>query len=165
MKNIYRQSESEKAVGRLLRISAVIIMVMVWILIDKGNIYGQSLSQKDAVSKQLTGQSVQSPQFREGDGDDSGRDGDIIPTDDDDSGEFVVKPNPVHTDLVFDFEFTVRTGIPYQVVDPLGRLVARGVFEPGVSTQSLDFSRFKSGLYIVTLDLGDKVAVRRIVKQ
>ncbi|MBP9151892.1 MAG: T9SS type A sorting domain-containing protein [Flavobacteriales bacterium] len=163
MKNIYNNYKSHKAVNGLLRISAIIIMTMVWILIDKGNIYGQSLSEKSQLSKQALEQSSnsQTPLFKDGD---ESRDGDL-PIDDDEDNEFVVKPNPVEGDLVFDFEFTVKTSIPVEIYNPLGKLVGTGVFEPGISSQKLDFSHFPTGMYIVRLNIGGKAEVRRVIKK
>lgn len=137
-------------------------MVMVWILIDKGNVYGQSLSENKEALKHGVSSTSQSALLREGD-DSVDRDGGLPSQEE--GNEFVTRPNPVQSDLVFDFEFTVKMGIPYQVVDPLGRLVAQGTFEPGINTQSIDFSRFKQGLYLVQLHLGDKIEVRRILKR
>jgi len=68
-------------------------------------------------------------------------------------------------DLVFDFEFTVKVGIPYEVVDALGRLAVKGTFSPGISTQSIDLSRLRTGMYLVRLDMGRKVEVRKILKK
>lgn len=160
MKHNYKQQEGHELLGRLLKISVISILILVWILIDKGNIYGQSLTQKDDASKQALQGQMDSPLFKGGDDEPSG---DELPTDDE-GDDFVTRPNPVKTELVFDFEFTVKTNIPYDVLDPLGRLAAQGTFEPGIRTQSIDFSKFKTGMYIVRLDLGDKVKVRRIIK-
>lgn len=160
MNNIYKNLKDGKPVKSLARITAIIIMVMVWILIDKGNIYGQSIADRDVISKSSLEVETQSAQLREGD--DSRGDG--IPTEDE-GDHFTARPNPVQQDLVFDFEFTVKEGIPVQVLDPLGRLAYQGSFEPGISKQKLDFSGFKKGMYIVRLDLGNKVAIRRIIKQ
>ncbi|MBI1286651.1 MAG: T9SS type A sorting domain-containing protein [Flavobacteriales bacterium] len=170
MNKIYKDSDGERAVSRLLKISAVVIMVMVWILIDKGNIYGQNAAKVSSVSKTLHPQTIQSPQFKGGDGGDggdggegSGGEGGGVPPSDD--GGFVIKPNPVQTDLVFDFEFTVRTAIPVQIYDPLGRLVDQQVFQPGLNSQKLDFSKYQTGMYLVRLDLGNRVEVRRVIKK
>lgn len=160
MSNIYKNIKDGKPARSLARITAIIIMVMVWILIDKGNIYGQSISDRDVISQSSLEGETQSALLREGDD----PRGDEIPTEDE-GGHFTARPNPVQQDLVFDFEFTVKEGIPVQVLDPLGRLAFAGVFEPGINTQTLDFSRFKKGMYIVRLDLGDKIAIRRIIKQ
>ncbi len=160
MSNIYKNLKDGKPVKSLARITAIIIMVMVWILIDKGNIYGQSIADRDVISKSALSSETQSPQLRESDD----VRGDELPTEDE-GDLFTARPNPVQQELVFDFEFTVRSGIPVEVLDPLGRIAYQGHFEPGVSTQSLDFSGFKKGMYIVRLDLGGKVAIRRIIKQ
>ena len=75
MKNIYNDYKNHKAAKGLLRVSTIIIMAIVWILIDKGNIYGQSIAEKSQLSKKALDQSIaaQSPLFRTGDGD-----GDIL---------------------------------------------------------------------------------------
>ncbi len=160
MKNIYKSIKDGKPAKRLGRITIIIIMAMVWILIDKGNIYGQSLDHRSVISKSSIESETQSALLREGDD----VRGDEIPTGDE-GDYFTLKPNPVEHDLVFDFEFTVKEGIPVQVLDPLGRLAYTGVFQPGISTQTLDFSGFKTGMYIVRLDFGDKIEVRRIIKR
>jgi hypothetical protein len=163
MKNIYNNYKSHKAVKGLLRVSTIIIMAIVWILIDKGNIYGQGLADKSQLTKQELEQSsdVQTPVLREGDG---SRDGDI-PIEEDEDNTFTVKPNPVQDDLVFDFEFTVKTAIPVEIYNPLGKLVDQSTFVPGISSQKLDFRRLPVGMYIVRLDLGNKTEVRRIIKK
>jgi len=163
MKNIYNNYKGHKAVKGLLRISAILILAMVWILIDKGNIYGQSFSEKSQLSKLSLEQSTtsQTPLFKNGDG---SRDGDL-PLEGDEDNEFVVKPNPVEGELVFDFEFTVKTSIPFEIYDPLGKLVDTGGFEPGIKSQKLDFSKYPTGMYIVRLNIGGKVEVRRVIKK
>ncbi|TNF25645.1 MAG: T9SS type A sorting domain-containing protein [Bacteroidetes bacterium] len=161
MKTFYNETQSRLVSSRLLKFSAVLLLVLVWILIDKGNVYGQAQSESQLQLNSLQRSKSHQPHFRtEDDGD--GRDGDVIT--DDGGDEFVVKPNPVQFDLVFDFEFTVKTGIPYEVVDPLGRLVDRGMFVEGIKTQKIDFSQFENGMYLVRLQIGEKMAVRRILK-
>ena len=161
MSNIYQSIKDKKPAKRLARITAIIIMVAVWILIDKGNIYGQSVAHRDVISKSVVQAEIQLAQLRQGD---NFRGDGELPTGDDE-GSFTVKPNPVQGELVFDFEFTVRTEIPYEVLDPLGRIAFTGFFEPGLATQTLDFSRLKTGMYIVRMHLGNKLDVRRIIKQ
>ena len=155
MKKIYTDI---KASGPA-RVIAIVVMVMVWILIDKGNIYGQSVVVEASVAKAAEFQ-VQSQLLREGADE---RVGGILT--EEEGGEFVVKPNPVSGDLVFDFEFTVREGIHYEVMNPLGKLVESGLFQPGLSTHSIDFSRLKSGMYLVRLDFGSRLEVRRIIRK
>ena len=165
MINIYNKIKGEKPVKSLARITGIIIMIAVWILIDKGNIYGQSISDGDVISKSTQEPVSRSALFRSADdatGDD-GLGGDVPTVDEDDL--ITIKPNPVEGELVFDFEFTVKTGIPYEVLDPLGRFAFQGVFEPGITTQSLDFAMLKTGMYIVRMHLGNKLEVRRIIKQ
>lgn len=161
MNNIYKNLKEGGPLKGLARVSAILIMIMVWILIDKGNIYGQSLSQ-DEVKQPLRIEKVSTS------GADlaksGGGEGDLLDDSDEDT-DFQVYPNPVKQDLVFDFEFTVREAIPYEVLSPLGRLVAKGEFEPGLSVQGLDFSRFKSGMYIVRLTINGKSKVKRVIRE
>jgi hypothetical protein len=164
MNNIYKDFKEGRPLNGLARVSAILIMIMVWILIDKGNIYGQDKLAGDVISADVQKLSMQQAPLLRG-GDDSGdADGDII--DESDEGtDFQVYPNPVKHDLVFDFEFTVRETIPYEVFNPLGRLIARGEFEAGISTQSLDFSRMQSGMYIIRLDIGGKTKISRVIRE
>ena len=160
MKNIYKNLKAGRTLRGLARVSAILIMMMVWILIDKGNVYGQSLSEDSkliakAVKLDVTDESM----LKSG-----GGEGDLL--DDSDEGtDFQVYPNPVKQDLVFDFEFTVKEAIPYEVISALGRLVAVGEFEPGVTTQELDFSRFQSGMYIIRLTIDGKSKVKRVIRE
>lgn len=158
MKHNYKGLSDSKNCRRLARISAIIIMVMVWVLIDKGNIYGQEVSVRTVINKSDVSSTTQSPLLREGDGTPD-------KLESDESNNLVVKPNPFTKELVFDFEFTIRTGIPYTIMDPMGRLIDEGIFEPGVSTHQLDLSHLKTGMYLVRLDLGHKLEVKRVIKK
>ncbi len=156
---MYKGSPDNRNYSKLIRISAIIIMVMVWILIDKGNIYGQDAAEITSIAKSDESRSIQSPSLREGDGRDD------LKIESDEGTHFTVKPNPVVQDLVFDFEFTIKTGIPYEVIDPLGRLAAEGTFDPGIATQTISFADLQDGMYLVRLDMGDRLEVRRIIKK
>jgi len=139
------------------------LFIMVWILIDKGNAAGQSSSYTSSDSKKriAISQSNSEPQFK------FGIEGSETP--DDGSGEtteeFVVYPNPVENELVFDFEFQVKTGIPFEVLDALGRRMDIGSFKPGLNTQRLDFSKYRSGLYLIRVSLGNTTVVKRVIKK
>lgn len=163
MKNIYTTSNSHKAVKGLLRVSAIIIMVMVWILIDKGNVYGQNAITQAQLSKQDLNQEVsnQTPVFRKGDESQDGG----IPIEGNGGNEFTIKPNPVEGELVFDFEFTVKEAVPVIVFDAMGKLVDQTTFEPGINSQKMNFSHLPTGMYIVRLDIAGKTEVRRIVRK
>lgn len=139
------------------------LFIMVWILIDKGNAAGQSSSFISSDSKKRTAidPSNSQPQFK------TGIEGSETP--DDGSGEtpdeFVVYPNPVEDELVFDFEFQVKTGIPFEVLDALGRRMDIGTFKSGLNTQRLDFSKYRSGLYLIRVSLGSTTVVKRVIKK
>ncbi|MCB9191162.1 MAG: T9SS type A sorting domain-containing protein [Flavobacteriales bacterium] len=162
MNNIYKNFKEGGPVRGLARISAILIMIMVWILIDKGNIYGQSISDSDAIAKSEKLDVTSSALLKAG-----GGDGDITDegSDSDDDNSFGVYPNPVQGDLVFDFEFTVRTGAPYEVLDAHGKLVDKGVIKPGVTHHSVDMRDLSTGLYILRVELGGKLHVKRVIKQ
>jgi len=134
--------------------AAVIALVMVWILIDKGNALGQSARQATEVGSQAT---ASGPQFRNGI-----RGGDI---EEDETGDFHVFPNPVDDEAVFDFEFTVRKEMPYEVTDALGRLVQSGTFEADLQQQRIDMSGYRSGLYMVRVNVAGRAVVKRIYKR
>lgn len=163
MKNIYNDFKEGLSVKSIARISALVIIIMAWILIDKGNVYGQSIATGKA--SELSGKSdvIDSSFLKSGGGDDGGilDDG----SDFDEDNTFTVFPNPVQGDLVFDFEFTVREGAPFEVIDPQGKLVEAGLVKPGIDQLAVDLSKLKAGLYIVRVELGGKLQVKRIIKQ
>ncbi len=158
MRNIYKRLQSENKLGGLLRISAILMMIMVWILIDKGNVYGQESSVRDLISKTDVTSNAQTALLRE-----LSDDTQLASTED--KNQFVLMPNPFTKELVFDFEFTIKTGIPFEVICPLGRLVQSGHFEPGISVQHLDLSHLQNGMYLIRLNMGDRVEVRRVIKK
>lgn len=148
-------------VQALLKAAAVIALVMFWILIDKGNALGQESKDVRQSVKQLHVAAQQSnPLFRDG-----SRDGKPGDEGEDGTGDFNVYPNPVKDEAVFDFEFTVKTDMPYQVSDALGRLIDQGVFVPDLKRQTIDFSQYRTGMYLVSVRMGDKAVVKRIIKQ
>lgn len=147
----------------LLKAAAVIALVMVWILIDKGNALGQgSKDARQSVKQSEAAAQNPTPLFRNGNG---GRDGKPGGDGGDEDGDFNIYPNPVKDDAVFDFEFTVRTDIPYEITDALGRLVERGSFEPEIQQQTVNFSQYRSGLYLVRVQVGNRAVVKRVIKQ
>jgi hypothetical protein len=158
MNNIYKDSGNNHRLKGLVRMSTILIMIMVWILIDKGNIYGQETSVRNVINKSEMSSASQSPMFRE-------RADDPRIVQSEDENQFVVMPNPFTKDLVFDFEFTIKTNIPFEVIDPLGRLAQSGHFEPGISAQHLDLSHLQNGMYLVRLNMGNRMEVRRVIKK
>lgn len=143
----------------VLKAVAVVALIMVWILIDKGNALGQVARAGHQVAKQsATVSSVAGPSLRDG-----MRDGG--PGEEDGSGDFNVYPNPVKDDAVFDFEFTVKGEMPYEITDALGRLMDQGVFVPDVKRQTVNLSNYRTGMYLIRIRMGDKAVVRRIIKQ
>ena len=163
MNNIYKNFKEGGPLRGLARVSAILIMIMVWILIDKGNIYGQSLSEDSKLIAKAEKLDVSDQALLKS----GGGEGDIADegADSDDDNTFEIYPNPVEGDLVFDFEFTVRTGAPYEVLDAQGKLVHRGVIEPGVSHHSVDMRDLNTGLYILRVDLSGKPQVKRVIKK
>jgi len=162
MKKHYLSLKGSRFVSGLTKMVAVTILIMVWILIDKGNAAGQSAeASKQTVRSSASTEVSTLPMFRNGDP----RDGDGEEGGEDDGGNtFDVYPNPVKGDLIFDFEFTVKTGAPYIVTDALGRLVDEGLFVPGLKSQKLDFSKYREGMYLVRVQLGSTAIVKRIIK-
>jgi len=144
----------------LLKAAAVIALVMVWILIDKGNALGQVSNTKQSVKQSEATAQHSTPLLRDG-----SRDGKPGDDGEDGSGDYNIYPNPVKDEAVFDFEFTVKTDMPYQVSDALGRLIDQGVFVPDLKRQTIDFSQYRTGMYLVSVQMGNKAVVKRIIKQ
>ncbi|MCB9185979.1 MAG: T9SS type A sorting domain-containing protein [Flavobacteriales bacterium] len=164
MSKIYNDFKEGRPVKGLVRISAILILIMVWILIDKGNIYGQSVDQDSkSFAKSVKPDVGSQALFKSG----GGEDGDIMEegSGSDGGNSFEVYPNPVVGDLVFDFEFTVREGAPYEVLDLQGKLIERGVIKPGASKHTLDMKELPTGLYFLRVDLGGKLQVKRVIKK
>jgi len=145
----------------LLKAAAVVALVMVWILIDKGNALGQaSQDVRHSVKQSEATAQHPSPLFRNG-----SRDGKPDDEGGDEDGDFNIYPNPVKDDAVFDFEFTVKTDIPYEVTDALGRLMERGFFVPDLQKQTINFLEYRAGLYLVRVQFGNRAVVKRVIKQ
>lgn len=149
----------------LLRLSAILALIMAWILIDKGNIYGQSLAEKAKTTQNTISEDPGQSLFKmRGDDDDE-----IIEEDpgSDDDNNFDAYPNPFEKDLVFDFEFTVREeqGAPVEVIDMQGKIVEKGTLEPGSSQYRMDLSDLQAGMYLVRVKMGSKLQVKRVIKK
>lgn len=162
MKQMYNYLKQDSLLKSVGKVAVVVILMMVWILIDKGNVYGQS--QVSIKSHLEMSDSDQAPLFKDGDEDGGLTDGELGGEGDEDNN-FEVYPNPVEGDLVFDFEFTVRTDSPYEIIDPQGRLVRSGQIQSGIAAHSIDLSGLRTGMYIVRVELGGKHKVQRIIKQ
>ncbi len=161
MSKIYKDFKEGNPLKGLARISAILILIMVWILIDKGNVYGQDLADDDKLTVKSEKLKLADAFLKAGGDDDNG----MLDDDSDDDNSFVVYPNPVEGDLVFDFEFTVKEASPFEIIDMQGKLVESGLIKPGLDKQKLDVKQLKSGLYIVRLELGGKLHVKRLVKK
>lgn len=163
MSKVYNDFKDGNPAQGLARVSVIIVFILVWILIDKGNVYGQSKSDAGLqVAKSNKLEVSDQSLFKAG-----GGDGDIqddLSDADDEGNSFTVFPNPVQGDLVFDFEFTVKEGAPYEVHDALGKLIDRGVLQPGLSEYKLDLRELIPGLYFIRVDMGGKLQVKRIIK-
>jgi hypothetical protein len=159
MKKNYISFSGNGISGSLSKVVVVTFLIMVWILIDKGNASGQS-SQNVHSKFRTTAESIDmtQAQFRNGDpSDEENGQGE-------EAGDLKVFPNPVKDDLVFDFEFTVRTDIPFEVTDALGRLMDQGTFVAGLKSHKLDFSKYRNGMYLVRVQLGGTSIVKRVIK-
>jgi len=170
MNNIYNDFKQGKPLKGLVRISAILALIMAWILIDKGNIYGQNLTVTAKTAKTakntVSEDSGQSLFKTRGDDED---DDEIIKEDpdSDDDNNFDAYPNPFEKDLVFDFEFTVRQeqGAPVEVIDMQGKIVEKGTLEPGSAQYKMDLSGLQAGMYLVRVKTGSKLQVKRVIKK
>lgn len=164
MKNIYNDLKCGRLVGRVLKVSAILVMIMVWILIDKGNIYGQTIAQKVKTAEYAVVGADSDQSLFKANGDDEGGiidEGSGV----DEDNSFDAYPNPFERDLVFDFEFTVREGCPYEVIDVQGKLVEQGTLQPGSAQYHIDLSQLKTGMYFVRVNIGNSLQVKRLVKK
>jgi len=59
----------------------------------------------------------------------------------------------------------VRKEMPYEVTDALGRLVQSGTFEADLQQQRIDMSGYRSGLYMVRVNVAGRAVVKRIYKR
>ncbi|MFM1875855.1 MAG: Secretion system C-terminal sorting domain [Bacteroidota bacterium] len=164
MSKIYNDLKEGRQAHGLAKVAAILIFVLVWILIDKGNIYGQSRSDFATQGGKAVKLDVSDMSQLKAGGRDGGIQDDLSDSDEEDNS-FTVFPNPVDGDLVFDFEFTIREGAPYEVHDALGKLVERGILQPGTSEYRIDLKDLVTGLYFIRVDLGGKLEVRRIMKK
>lgn len=165
MKNMYNDLKHSDLGKKVLKMSAILIMIMVWILIDKGNVYGQSRALKGQISKEKLSGQVDQSMFKAGGGDDDG----II---DEGSGSeggnsFDAYPNPFERELVFDFEFTVKQeeGIPVEILDVQGRLVLQALLPSGSSQYKIDLGDLKTGMYFARVAIGNDLQVKRVIKK
>lgn len=162
MKQIYNYLKQESLLKSVGKAAALVVLIMVWILIDKGNVYGQS---QVFLKSQLEMSDFDKAPLHKGGDEDGGLTDDDLGGEGDEDNNFEVYPNPVEGDLVFDFEFTVRNDSPYEIIDPQGRLVRSGQIQSGITAHSIDLSSLKTGMYIVRVELGGKHKVQRIIKQ
>lgn len=139
----------------LVRVLAAIMVLAIWILIDKGNVYGQSMSASSSNPNKGSELVL------------GNRDGDPTSGQDDSDGGMVVYPNPTKDVLVFDFEFTVRgnnTADVY-IINALGQTVLRGtVSTDGGPAAMMRLDGLRPGLYMVRALSGNKEMVKRIIK-
>ena len=158
MKSNFTHIIKEKS--SLVAKSAVLLsVVFIWILIDAGNVYGQAYSMK--TDKVRTADS--NPMFREGI-----EEGEML---DEIKGEqgFQMKPNPTNGDLVFDFEFIIRSGqddTSINVFDAMGRLAYQSKLNSEVIENGLrlDLQNLFPGTYIVVVENGDQKFIKRFLK-
>jgi hypothetical protein len=141
------------------RIVAAIILLAVWILIDKGNVYGQTSAR--TVVDPAKGSEQLMTDNRGGGGKPDEGDGS------DEDGGMVVYPNPTRDILVFDFEFTVRGGSTgqCQIVDALGRNVYSGQVSTDGAANRISLGHLRPSLYMARVDLDGRTMVRRFFKE
>lgn len=159
MKQKYKNVQSGNILKVLAKVALGVTLIMVWILIDKGNVYGQSaVSGKAIDSQQVLPSETSAPLLK--DGDDG--DGDLTGSEDDNT--ITIYPNPVIQEMVFDFEFTVKSDCPFEILDPQGKLVETGVVGQGITHHTVDLGKLTSGMYIVRLEMEGKPQIHRIIK-
>ena len=151
-KELLPQSRTDSRI--LWRIVVAILVLAVWILIDKGNVYGQTSAKTSVASAKESGYVIT-------DNRSGGK------PDEDDDGGMIVYPNPTRDILVFDFEFTVRGGSSgqCQITDALGRIVHSGQVSTDGATNRISLGHLRPGLYLARVELDDRTIVRRFFKE
>lgn len=157
MRNTFTINENKlHAFGKAL---FLITVLAIWILIDTGNVYGQSKMEHGSVDLEKEPTEVAA---KAGD-DQKGSRGGIDP----EQGGFTIYPVPTEDDLVFDFEFTVKTeNISLQVVDPQGRVVINEFLDGSFFNQrhTIDMSTQPNGAYVVVVRKGARVFTKQLLK-
>ena len=149
-----------KEKGSIIAKAALLLtVVFIWILIDAGNVYGQSHSK----DKDMVGALDANPMLREGI-----EEGEILNEPIGEPG-FQIRPNPTDGDLVFDFEFIIRSGqddTSINVFDAMGRLAYQSKLNPEVVEKGvkLDLRNQLPGTYIVVIKNGDQMFTKRFLK-
>ena len=144
--------------GKISRMVLILTVMFIWILIDAGNVYGQS---ERSVPQKVRSIDV-NPMMREG------ADQGVILEESHEEG-FEIKPNPTRGTMVFDFEFIIRTGdeeTSVDVFDSMGRLAIHmdldaETIETGLK---LDLGQQLPGTYIVVVRNGERLFTKRILK-
>ncbi|MFI5151364.1 MAG: T9SS type A sorting domain-containing protein [Bacteroidia bacterium] len=84
-------------------------------------------------------------------------------------GELNIYPNPVISSCTFDFSFEISNTCTLIISDIYGREVFRPVdnkrFKDGHYTISFDLSKLQSGIYLCTLNNGNHILTKKLLKQ
>jgi hypothetical protein len=80
------------------------------------------------------------------------------------SYEIKAYPNPVTDKLYVDLDGNMVTDQDIMLFDSHGKKVMLGGIEPTSETLEIDMRNMISGLYIIRINLGDKVETFRIIK-
>ena len=76
-------------------------------------------------------------------------------------GAWTLSPNPSDGEVNISFELPLNESLNFQIRDIQGRSIERGVFTPGTQRETLTLS--ESGLYIMVLQNGNKIDVKKLI--
>jgi hypothetical protein len=150
---------NESQISAYLKAVLLLTVLAIWILIDTGNAYGQSKFEVSTLDQDKEPTEVAAKS-----GNDKGSRGAI---EDPEQGGFTIYPVPTENELVFDFEFTVKTEeISLQVIDPQGRIVFNQFLDGSFFNQrhTLDMSAQPNGTYVVVVRKGARVFTKQLLK-
>ena len=159
MKNTY--TIEERGISVFKKAVLLLSILAIWILIDTGNVYGQAQYESGTIDR---GKEQTEVNAKSGDDEKGSRGGDDEPVE---AGGFTIYPVPTEGDLVFDFEFTVKTeDIGIQVVDPMGRIVINQFLDSSFFNErhTIDLSDQPNGTYVVVVRKGARMFTRRLMK-
>ncbi len=74
-------------------------------------------------------------------------------------GEILIYPNPAINEIQITFNSEVIHVTSYQIIDINGKIIKQGKLE----TRSIDISKLNKGLYLIRLNINDKIYCKKIV--
>jgi hypothetical protein len=78
---------------------------------------------------------------------------------------FNVTPNPTTSDFTLELDFSSKTEARISLINNLGQEITSEVISSSVYTKNYNVSDLPSGMYLLRVQVGNEVSIKRIVKQ